>query len=187
MEKVTVSPSRLEKIATGVAGAIVSTEYALCYNNFNGLHASGINAPDRFRWLPISQSYFGDAPEIFATILASGFVANKIEEYGKTRENKFIESCGRHLPTLTAAIVGTYYALGETILPQLLSGTADAKDVPAVVLTALASQFVANYVRKKWKSTWKEKMKHLVNSVNDNFAPHNTLTGTPSVPTIHKP
>ncbi len=167
MEKEMVSPSRLEKIVASVAGAVMGAEYALCYNNFDGLHKSVMNAPDRFRWLPISQSYFGDTPEIFTTILASSFVANKIEEYGQRKENKVIECIGCHFPTLTAAIVGTYYTLGETILPQLLPGTADTKDVPAVVLTALASPFVANYVRKKWKSSWKDKAKNLIGYVNN--------------------
>ena len=166
MKKDTGNPSRLEKIAAKVAGAVIGAEYLLCYNNFDGLHASGMNDVDRFRWLPITQSNFGDTPEMFTAIMASGLVADKIEEYGQRKGSKAIEYIGRHFPNLIAAAVGTYYALGETILPQLLPGTAEVKDVPAVAITALASPFVANYVRKKWKNGWKDKLRNLMTSYN---------------------
>ncbi len=160
------SPSKLEKIAACVSGAIVSAEYALCYNNYDGLHASGLQRHDRFRWLPIHESNFGDTPEIFAAVMVSGFVANKIEEYGQRRNNKLVEYFGRHFPTITAAAVGVYYSLGETIFPQILPGTADVKDVPAVIITALVSPVIANYVRKRWRSDWKEKLQNIVRSIN---------------------
>lgn len=159
-------PSRLERIAASVAGAIIGAEYFLCYNNFDGLHKSVMDVHDRFRWLPISESYFGDTPEIFTAILASSFVANRIEEYGEKRESKLFESLGRYFPALTAAAIGMYYTLGETVLPQLLPGTADIKDVPAVILTAVTSPFVANYVRKEWKNNWRNEIKNLVYSIN---------------------
>ena len=154
-------PSKLEKIAAGVSGAVVGAEYLLCYNNFDGLHTSGMNNPDRFRWLPISESYFGDTPEIFATILASGFIGDKIREYGENKGNKFLEFCGKYFPTITATAVGAYYTLGETVLPQLLPGTADIRDVPAVLITAVASPIITNYVVKSWKNSWRDKVKEL--------------------------
>jgi hypothetical protein len=160
------NPSKLEKIAAGVSGAIVSAEYVLCYNNYDGLHASGLQMHDRFRWLPIHESNFGDAHEIFAAVLASGFMANKIEEYGQRKRNKIIEYFGRYFPAITAAAAGAYYSLGETIFPQILPGTADVKDVPAVIITALVSPVIANYVRKQWRNEWKEKLQNLVTSIN---------------------
>ena len=77
-----IKPSKLERIAAGVSGVIVGTEYLLCYNNFDGFHASGAHVSDRFRWLPISESYFGDVPEIFATVLVAGFVGDQMKKYG---------------------------------------------------------------------------------------------------------
>ena len=157
----TEEPSKLEKIAGKVSGAVIAAEYALCYNNYDGLHASGLQAADRFRWLPIEQSNFGDTPEIFSTVLASGFVGSKIEEYGKNTNNRFLEFCGKYFPTITAAAVGTYYTLGETVLPQLLPGTADLNDVPAVLITAVASPFVTNYLVKSWRSGLGDRIKNL--------------------------
>jgi hypothetical protein len=142
--------SKLEKLSAKIAGAIVGAECVLASNNFGGLHISASGNPERFRLLPIENSYFGDTPEIFTAVMASGLVADKIEEYGHKKGSKAIEYVGRNFPALTAATIGTYYTLGETILPQLLPGTADIKDVPAVAITALASPFIASYVRKKW-------------------------------------
>lgn len=149
--------SSLEKIVAGISSAVVSVEYFLCYNNYDGLHASGLHNPNRFRWLPIEQSNFGDTPEIFAAIMASGFVGDKIESYGERKGNRFIEYVGRNFPTITAAVVGTYYTLGETVIPQILLGTPDIKDVPAVIITALLTPFVVNYARKQWKYSRKDK------------------------------
>lgn len=153
--------SKLEKIAAKISGAVISIEYLLCYNNFDGLHVSGMNAQDRFRYFPIQESYFGDMPEIFATILASSFIGEKIKEYGEKKNNRFLEVCGKYFPTFTVTAVGAYYTLGETIMPQLLPGTADIKDVPAILITAIASPFIGNYVAKSWKNGLKEKVKKL--------------------------
>ena len=138
----------------------------LCYNNYDGLHTSGLNSPDRFRWLPIEESNFGDTPEMFSAIIASGFIGNKIREYGASRQNKFLETCGKYLPIITSGVVGTYYTLGETIAPKLLPGTADLADVPAVIITAIASPIVANYLVKSWKNGWKEKATNLLIQTN---------------------
>ncbi|HLC77692.1 MAG TPA: hypothetical protein VJH92_01045 [Candidatus Nanoarchaeia archaeon] len=149
--------SKLERISAKIAGAIVGGEFLLAYNNYDRLHLSTSLTSDRFRWLPIENSYFGDVPEIFAANVVSGFVGNKIEEYGHRTSNRFIETMGRYFPTLTAAAVGAYYTLGETIFPQILPGTPDSKDVPAVIVASIASPIVTNYLRKKWPE-WKEKI-----------------------------
>ncbi|PIN80951.1 hypothetical protein COV11_02900 [Candidatus Woesearchaeota archaeon CG10_big_fil_rev_8_21_14_0_10_30_7] len=160
--------SKLEKIATGISAVVIGVEYLLCYNNYDSLHASVMNVKDRFRWLPISESHFGDAPEIFTTIVASGFIGEKIKEYGENTSNTFLELCGKYFPTITAIAVGAYYTLGETILPQLLPGTADIKDVPAVLITAVASPLIAKYVISSWKKSWKNTIKNYIMSVGMN-------------------
>jgi len=162
----TEAPSRLEKITAGIAGAVIAAEYFLCYNNFDGLHKSVIHNPDRFRWLPISDSNFGDTPEMFTAVLTSGIIGDRIEEYGQRKENKMLEYLGKYFPTLTSAAVGAYYTLGETVMPQLLSGTADIKDVPAVLITAIASPLLVNYARKQWKSKWKNSVLNCIREVN---------------------
>ena len=148
--------NKLEKIAAGTAGTAIAGMYLLCYNNFKGLHASAMNA-NKFKWLPI-ESYFGDTPEIFTAVLASGLLGDKIEQYGKTKNKPLIEKIGKHFPVITAAAVGAYYTLGESIMPYLLPGTADTKDIPAVIATAIASPIVVNYARKNWPA-WKEKIR----------------------------
>ena len=137
--------SKLEGIAEKAACGIIGAEYLLAYNNYDGLHHSGLQMEDRFRWLPIEQSYFNDAPEIFATIVASGFIGDKIRKYGQEKRRKGIEFLGKHFSKLTAAAVGTYYTLGETVLPEILMGTPDKNDVPAVIITAIAAPLVANH------------------------------------------
>ncbi|HVY01976.1 MAG TPA: hypothetical protein VHA12_04400 [Candidatus Nanoarchaeia archaeon] len=149
--------SKLEKIATIASSIAIATEYALCYHNFDLLHRSAAFAQDRFRWLPINQSYFGDVPEIFTTILASGFIGDKIEQHGKTTSNKLVEKIGKYLPYATGAAVGAYYSLGETVMPYLLPGTADSKDVPAVAIAAIAAPIVTKYIVNRWKNKWKDK------------------------------
>lgn len=157
--------SNLEKTLAKISGAIIGAEYFLAYHNFDALHASALSSANRFKWLPIENSYFGDAPEIFAANLASGFIGDKIEKYGQNKGNEFVAWLGRHFPTLTAVGVGGYYTLGETILPQILPGTPDSKDIPAVVITSLASPFVTNYIRKKW-SNWKTKISANLRKIN---------------------
>jgi hypothetical protein len=151
----------LDKVLAKASGAVIAIEYALCYNNFDGYHPG---VTDRFRWLPIENSYFGDVPEIFATIAASGVAGRYIEDYGIRKENKFLQWLGRKTPAITAAVVGTYYTLGETGLP-LLPGTADVRDIPAVIITAISSMFVANYIRKTWHNM-KDKTLGMIAAVN---------------------
>jgi hypothetical protein len=162
--------SKRETLAVKIAGAVIAAEYFLCFNNYNGLHTSGMHNTDKFAWLPIKESNFGDTPEMFAAILASGFLGNKIEEYGERRKSRFIKGIGRNFANITAAAVGLYYTLGESIMPYLLPGTADTNDIPAVVLTALASPFVANFIRKSWKNSWKDKLRTLAAQVNSERA-----------------
>jgi len=149
--------NKLERIAEKAACAVIGAEYVLVCNNYDGLHASGLEMEDRFRWLPIEQSYFGDAPEMFVAIVASGFAGDKIRTYGQEKGRKGIEFLGKHFSKLSAAAIGAYYTLGETILPQLLPGTEDVNDVPAVIITALASPFVAKFLVRKWNGGLREK------------------------------
>lgn len=146
-------PSKVETTLAAITSSIIGIEYLLCFNNYDGLHQAGERT---FRLLPIESSHFGDTPEIFASILTSGFVANKIESYGERNNNPTITKLGKALPTLTAIFVGTYYTLGESIAPYLLPGTADTKDIAAVLITAVATPFVTNFARKKWRSSWRD-------------------------------
>lgn len=160
----------LEKAVTTASGATIGAEYILCYNNFDGLHTSGIHSPERFRWLPIQDSYFGNTPELFAAILASGFIGDTIRNYGRTRNNTLIATCGKHFSTATAALAGAYYTLGETLLPQLLPGTADIRDVPAIILTAIAAPIITNKIVTSWNTSWKHKLKNAVVQQNRSMA-----------------
>ena len=140
---------KLEGILAKVSTGVIATEYILCFNNYDSLHASVAHLHDRVRLLPMETSYFGDVPEIFIAIMGLGLASNKIEEFGKRRDNKVVEYIGKHFPAIVSTAIAAYYTLGETVLPQILPGTADVKDVPAVLITALTSMLIVNRLRKK--------------------------------------
>jgi hypothetical protein len=158
--------SKLETIAATAAGAVIATEYVLCYNNYDGLHATTQTA-DRVRLLPINNSNFGDVPELFTSVLVAGMLANKIERYGAACENKVVQYLGRHFPSVTAAVVATYYALGETVLPEYFLGTPDVLDVPAVILTAVSAPVLTQFLRKKWHVEWKQRVTMGIDLLNE--------------------
>lgn len=127
-----------------IAAVVISVEYFLCYNNFDWLHASWLSHIERFRWLDIKESNFWDTPEIFFTVMMAGYIASfKWEDRYTT-----IEKIKKFLPEISSALIIAYYTLGETILPTLLPGTPDIKDVPAVLITWLFSPILANYIRR---------------------------------------
>ena len=92
--------------------------------------------------------YIGNFPECFAIPSVSGLVGGYIEERGKSNGNKFTERVGRYFPEVSTGALSTYFILGETILPQILPGIADVKDVPAVLISALAGYTLAKLGQK---------------------------------------
>lgn len=153
----------LEKLSISekIASVIIAVEYLLCYNNFDGLHTAWLYHPERFRWLHIKESYFWDTPEIFFTIMLAGYIAS----YANKNKISILKNIQAFLPEISASLIAIYYTLWETLLPQLLPWTPDIKDVPAVIITSIASPIIANYIRRnRVKIT--DKLKDAIKRVN---------------------
>ena len=92
--------------------------------------------------------YIGNFPESFAIPAISGFLGDYIETQGIQRGNKLLEKVGKYCPEISTATISTYFTLGETVLPQILPGTADIRDIPAVLISAFAGYVLAKLGRK---------------------------------------
>lgn len=92
--------------------------------------------------------YVGNFPESFAIPAVSGLVGDYLEFKGRANGSKLLEEIGRLFPEITTTTISTYFALGETLLPQILPGTADVRDVPAVLISALAGYTLAKIGRE---------------------------------------
>ena len=99
--------------------------------------------------------HVGNFPESFAIPAVSGFAGDYIEYLGQKRGSKTLRMIGQYFPEISATAISTYFTLGETILPQILPGSADVRDVPAVLISALAGYALAKIGRK---SRFKDKL-----------------------------
>lgn len=92
--------------------------------------------------IPPITRYIGDFAFIAAPILLTNYLSRPIENLGKKYNSEFVEHTGRYLTEITAAGTAAYFTLGE--LGQIpLSGVADGKDIPAVLVASLASYLAA--------------------------------------------
>ncbi|MEK6894706.1 MAG: hypothetical protein AABX10_04540 [Nanoarchaeota archaeon] len=107
-----------------------------------------IGSPEPLINSPNITPYVGNFPESFAIPAIAGFVGDYIEAQGHRTGIKLLQKIGQHFPEVSATAVSTYFALGETILPQILPGTADIRDVPVVIISALAGYMLAKVGRK---------------------------------------
>lgn len=92
--------------------------------------------------------YLGNFPESFGVPAMSGLLGDLIKAYGEDKQNNVITKIGKYFPEISTSTIITYFTLGETILPQILPGTADIKDVPAVLISALAGYTIAKITQK---------------------------------------
>ena len=92
--------------------------------------------------------YVGNFPESFAIPAISGFVGDYIKYQGQKKGSKILQKIGKYFPEISATTISAYFTLGETILPQILPGSADISDVPAVLISALAGYTLAKIGRK---------------------------------------
>ncbi|MFA6461238.1 MAG: hypothetical protein WCV90_03140 [Candidatus Woesearchaeota archaeon] len=92
--------------------------------------------------------HMGNFPECFVIPAVSGFVGDYLSYQGSIRNNPFLQRVGQYFPEISALAISTYFTLGETLLPQILPGVADIKDVPAVLLSTLAGYVLAKIGRE---------------------------------------
>ena len=67
-----------------------------------------------------------------------GALINLINEHNNN-PSPYLVKCGKYLPKITTFLTVAYMSLGESYFPQLLSGTADTKDIPAIIVAGIAT------------------------------------------------
>ena len=98
--------------------------------------------------LPITE-HIGDFSFVGTAIIGISLYKPRLEKLGRKYKSRIIEKIGQYLPEITTVLTTTYFTLGESILPQLLPGTADPKDIPANVIAALSAYFIVKDIVKK--------------------------------------
>lgn len=140
--------SNLEKTAMTIAGSIPLAEAVFYKNSAPNTTAERIiGTADSLVNIKNITPFVGDFPETLAVSATSGIIGDYLEFLGKRKNNKFLERIGRYFPEITTSVVSAYFTLGETIFPQILPGSPDIRDVPAVLITALAGYTLAKIGR----------------------------------------
>jgi hypothetical protein len=157
--------SKLEKTLTGFVGVIALTTPLFFRNTAPHTSAERILGPT----LPLINNanvtpYIGNLPETFSFCSAAGLVGDYIESVGFAKNNKLLKTIGNYFPEITAGLTSTYFAVGETILPQILPGTADGRDVPWTILGALLGYTLAKIGRK---SGFNERVYSSIKRINE--------------------
>lgn len=96
--------------------------------------------------IPPITEHIGDFALIGVPIIYSNYISSKIEDLGRKFNSELVEKIGHYLPEIATGLTTTYFALGESVLPQILPGTADPKDIPAVLIAGISTYLVS---RKK--------------------------------------
>lgn len=92
--------------------------------------------------------YIGNYPDSFVVSAVSGLIGDYISSVGKTKNSRCLTFLGKYLPEIITCFTSTYFTLGETILPQILPGMADPRDVPLSVLGSVTGYCIAQISRK---------------------------------------
>ena len=140
--------SMIEKICMTLASSVLLAE-AVFYKN-SAPHTNAERTIGTIEPLVNNSNitpYVGDFPETLAVSASSGIIGDYIEILGKSKGNKLLEKIGKYFPEIATSAVSTYFTLGESIVPQILPGGADVRDIPAVLLTALAGYTLAKISR----------------------------------------
>lgn len=96
--------------------------------------------------IPPITKHIGDFALVGLPIIYSNNISSKIEDLGRKYNSELVEKIGHYLPEITSGLTTTYFTLGESVLPQILPGTADPKDIPAVLVAGISAYLVS---RKK--------------------------------------
>lgn len=59
-----------------------------------------------------------------------------------------MQKIGEFFPEISMATISTYFALGESLLPQILPGGPDIRDISSVLISAIADYTLAKIGRK---------------------------------------
>lgn len=139
--------SKLERGLLSVSAAVPALEY-LMFRNTAPTTAARLSDTQEPLLNTALTPYLGNFPESFAVPALAGVAGDCLEAYGARKGSAALEIGGKYLPEISAVGISAYFALGETVLPAILPGTADPCDIPAVLISALAGYAVARLGRK---------------------------------------
>jgi len=102
------------------------------------LHGAKLySGPNSF---PPLTEHIGDfALAAFPVVCASR--VNRENNFLTKHDSKILKFCGHYFPEIVTGLTSVYFTLGESLLPQILPGTADWKDIPAPLIAALSYYF----------------------------------------------
>lgn len=83
--------------------------------------------------------HIGNFALVAIPILYSKGQSGAVERAGHRCNSRLLESAGRYFPEIATSLTLAYFALGESLLPQILPGKADPKDIPAVIIAGLSA------------------------------------------------
>ena len=92
--------------------------------------------------------YVGNFPDPFLINTLSSITGDLVYNYGQQRDNNFLERVGKYLPEMLLGATVTYFTLGESILPQIMTGVNDPKDIPAAIIGSLAGYTLSKLSKK---------------------------------------
>ncbi len=92
--------------------------------------------------LPPITEHIGDFCLVSTPIYFSQGLSLIIEDFGRERNLPIIQRVGRYFTEFTTAATVAYFSLGESLLPQILPGTADPKDIAAVLSAGLSAYVI---------------------------------------------
>lgn len=93
--------------------------------------------------IPPITEHIGDFALVGVPIIYSNYVSSAIEGWGRKYNSGLVEKIGHYLPEITTGLTTAYFTLGELVLPQILPGTADPKDIPAVLVAGISTYIVS--------------------------------------------
>jgi len=100
--------------------------------------------------LPSISPYIGDWKHILnPALFLSMYYGKKYADQIRVNKTATLADAAK-IPKAVTAATTIYFALGETILPQILPGTADVNDLPAVFLAGITTYFAINPLIELW-------------------------------------
>jgi len=120
-----------------------TTAHIVC---LSGMFFHGVKLYVGENSIPPITHHVGDFALVAFPIFCSKYMSSEIEYFGRTYNSPVIEKIGHYISEIVTGLTMTYFVLGESVLPQILPGTSDPKDIPAVLVAGICSYVL---LRKK--------------------------------------
>jgi len=126
--------SKLSKIGFGTALAGTTLDLLL--------ESTGNNS------LPPISNHIGNWTYISTFGVFSVLAGRALINKGVGGGGKYLVKIGESLPKVITVLTTFYFTIGESILPQILPGTADHYDIPAVLLAGISTYLGVDVITK---------------------------------------